>query len=619
MNLTKVIAGGLMCGLLLCFSSCINEDYSLDKEIDMTVQVGQNVSLPIGRVDTIWLNQIIVTDDEELLGETTDGRYVVKESGEVSETIGGVDEIVINEFETELEPYSRGFNVKEELLPPGFDIETLPNDYVDIADMAFDVDASLPEEQGAFNVQFALPEEIESISYVKFTDGDKKDVQVQFGLELSNIPSFVHELQLKDAVIGLPSVLDFEIEEVDTETLKYGKNDNNGIDIPLAVIPVTKGKAKILLTFTLHGIANPVINEEGNVVLDDHLTFHSIFHVEEHDLHIPIEDFKKIYEDDIWVNIQPHFKLPAPLLVSEVAGKMIPDFDLSSNISLADIPEFLKEENTLIDLKDFSLKLDVTNPVGVPIRAELALYERDEQYNNIGEPVKLAFKVEPLTTTELKISESCEYVLSGSLTDLLSTIPANLYLEVTELVIESENHEQRLLLEGKDVEYQFNVAYDLEVPMEFDNLHISYSDTVVGLQQELSEVTEWIDCLDLCVKIKHTIPMDIRLKITPYNAEGNPIEGLVFPESITVGAAPCPETTLDNESGSRLEEKVSELEIRLSETRDGALKELDQLYIVAEGENAEGQGVVLRPDQYILLSLSARLPKGITVDLNELK
>ncbi len=617
MNLTKVVAGGLMCGLL-CFSSCINEDYSLDKEIDMTVQVGQNLSLPIGRVDTIWLNQIIVTEDEDLLGESN-GRYVIMENGEVSETIGGVDNIVVDEFNTDLQPYNREFNVKEDLLPPGFDIDILPNDYViDIADMAFDIDASLPAEEGAFNIQIALPEEIESISYVKFTNGDKKDVQVGFGLELSNIPSFVHELQLKDAVIGLPSVLDFEIEEVDTETLKYGKNDNNGIDIPLAVIPVVNGKAEIFLPITLHGIADPVINEEGKLVLDERLTFHAIFHVEEHDLHIPIQDFKDVYVNNIFVNIQPHFDLPTPLLVSEVAGKMIPDFDLNSNISLSDIPDFLKEENTLIGLKDFSLKLNVTNPVGVPIKAELALYERDEQYNNIGEPVKLAFEVAPLATTELKISESSDIIQSGSLTDLLSTIPANLYLEVTQLVIESENHEQRLLLEGKDVEYQFNVAYDLEVPMEFDNLHISYSDKVVGLQEDLSDVTEWIDCLDLRIALKHTIPMDIRLSIVPYDAEGNPIEGLVLPETITVDAAPCPETTLDNESGSRLEEKVSNIEIRLSETRDGALKELDQLYIVAEGENAEGQGVVLRPDQYILLSLSARLPKGITVDLNEL-
>ncbi len=604
MNSRKVVvAGSLICGLLLCFSSCINEDYSLDKEIDMTVQVGQNLSLPIGQADTIWLNQIIVTEDEEMLAEN-DGRYVIVEDGDITETIEGIDQIVVDQFNVNLSPYHRGFEINDEfdnLLPDDLEIE--------IGEGPFNIDASLPEDEGQFNIPIALPEEIEAITYVKLTDSNKKDVEVKFGIELTDIPYFIHELQLNDGEIGLPQVFDFEIEEKNEDELKYRKNGET-IEIEHVTIPVKNGKAAIFIPIKMNGIADPEIDEDGNLILKDHLKFNIVFSVTKYDSQISIKDLKNIY-----VSIQPHFDLPTPqLLVTEVAGKLNPDdFDLNTDISLADIPDILKEEGTVIGLKDFSLGLDITNPVGIPIKAELVLHARDAQGSEIGEPVKLALEVEPLGTTKFNINESSEVIQSGSLTDLLSTIPDNVYLEVTQLVIESKTPEQRLVLSGKGNDYQFDIAYDLEVPLEFDNLHISYSDDVAGLQEDLSEITEWIDCLDLLVTVKNTIPMNIKLDLVPYDASGNIIEGIVLPKAITVAAAPCPVT-----GSNKLEENISNIEIKLSETRTGALKELDRLHIVAVGENAKGQGVVLRSDEYILLNLSVRLPKGVTVDLNEL-
>ena len=73
MNFTKFIVSGLT-GLILTFSSCIDADYDLGKDIDLEVSIGGNLSLPIGQTDTIRLSRMIEEGD---VLHVIDGKYVI--------------------------------------------------------------------------------------------------------------------------------------------------------------------------------------------------------------------------------------------------------------------------------------------------------------------------------------------------------------------------------------------------------------------------------------------------------------------------------------------------------------------------------------------------------------
>ena len=59
MKFTKFATSSLISGLLLGLFSCIDNDYDLNKDINLEISVGGNLSLPIGKTDTIRLSRMI--------------------------------------------------------------------------------------------------------------------------------------------------------------------------------------------------------------------------------------------------------------------------------------------------------------------------------------------------------------------------------------------------------------------------------------------------------------------------------------------------------------------------------------------------------------------------------
>ena len=64
MKFTKFATSSLISGLLLGLFSCIDNDYDLNKDINLEISVGGNLSLPIGKTDTIRLSRMIEEGDD---------------------------------------------------------------------------------------------------------------------------------------------------------------------------------------------------------------------------------------------------------------------------------------------------------------------------------------------------------------------------------------------------------------------------------------------------------------------------------------------------------------------------------------------------------------------------
>ena len=95
MKFTKFTTSSLISGLLLGLFSCIDNDYDLNKDINLEISVGGNLSLPIGKTDTIRLSRMIEEGD---VLHVIDGKYVINKADNISENIAAIDPVVIDNF-----------------------------------------------------------------------------------------------------------------------------------------------------------------------------------------------------------------------------------------------------------------------------------------------------------------------------------------------------------------------------------------------------------------------------------------------------------------------------------------------------------------------------------------
>ena len=173
--------------------------------------------------------------------------------------------------------------------------------------------------------------------------------------------------------------------------------------------------------------------------------------------------------------------------------------------------------------------------------------------------------------------------------------------------MESENDDQAISL-GKN-DYNINIDYNINVPLEFENLRIFYNDTIEDLSSDLADITDKVKHLEISAVVDNAIPVGLTLSVEPRNEAGEIISGITLPESVKIEAAPNGNGTIQSTA----------VKITIKEERDKALQELDKLSIKIEGVNSDGNNdVTLRPDQFIVVRMSAKLPDGAQMDLDDL-
>ena len=585
MNFTKFIVSGLT-GLILTFSSCIDADYDLGKDIDLEVSIGGNLSLPIGQTDTIRLSRMIEEGD---VIHVIDGKYVITKSDNIAEDIEAIDEVIIDDFSPNFDPYIRDFKASTTELPqiPGLDMPDI--------EVAFEANIDTEEN---FNVNTELPAEVKNVKSVKITDNNGQTLQTELSIEISGMPSFLHDIYLAGVKLNLPEVIDFGIDESHGDLVKSGSS----IFIS-KTIELNQGSGVVSIPVTVYGFSDPTVKND-TLILTDAISLEGKVYADK--VAIGTEDLT-----DTQVKVQPRLDLATPQIrIKEVAGTIVPNVDINTSVSLSDLPDFLKEEGTSLEVKDLSLNLSVQNPIGAPISTRFQITPLDENGQVVnGNVVSLALKIAGGQKSTFHINRNSPEIESGSLTSLLNTIPDQIDIKVTEVKIESETDDQTISL-GKG-DYNLDVDYDINVPLEFDNLSIFYNDTIDNIHSDLSDISDKVKHIELNMQVDNAIPLELSLSIKPYDRNGNPLTGLTLPDQIMIEAAP-------NSDGNEQSIQSTQVNLTIKEDRANALQELDKLAIQIGGSNQDNHDVTLRPDQFVVVHLSARLPDGAQMDLEDL-
>ena len=264
----------------------------------------------------------------------------------------------------------------------------------------------------------------------------------------------------------------------------------------------------------------------------------------------------------------------------------------------------IRNKENKLSLANPQLALSIYNPIAQELAFDLSLIGKDAEGNATAtlfenEPFVLKAGVRnetdgTITPTATRwlfaVNDSIkreDYVtkVTKALGTLLADVPHKIDIALnahfnTDLVKQIDyNHDLELLCE-----------YGVLVPLQFNDLQLSYADTIADIQLNLEETLDELGLsisnveLALAMNLKNTLPVGLALDLIPLDAKGNEIKG------IEIGSIELPAGNgSDISSASNLEGTPVELSIKCASPE--ALSALDKVsfnlkVISGNGDNA---------------------------------
>ena len=301
--------------------------------------------------------------------------------------------------------------------------------------------------------------------------------------------------------------------------------------------------------------------------------------------------------------------------IEKVKGTFIPEIKVNAeNLDMGDIPDALANENTSLNVNTIATTLEIDNPAGIPFYTDLLFTAFDKNNQKINSevtariyiPAAIDFSTSKVSkyyltnNSNLKAPDGYELVLIPELNQMIKQIPAHISLSPTVTVDESKEHFAQL-----GIEHNTTANYDVEMPFDFgENSKIEYTESFDGIQDDLADFIDKITEMEVYADIYNTIPLNLVLNTTPYDWNGQDMSDRVdISQDILIepgnGNAPA-----------------QSKEILLKEKVKGALKDLDRIEIKINGDTKTAN-TVLKPSQYVVIKMKAKLPQGIAVNLDE--
>ncbi len=574
-SFTKCLLSYGVFGIIFSLVSC-NDEYDLSKDISTEMNLGGSIGLPLGETDTLRLERVIELDD--VITENSEGAYEISKSGELDVNVPVIDLISIKGLSARPVIEDVFDNAPGTNMPTDFSF-TNPLNYFSSIDSEEDV-----------------PVEAKSISAMYF-DPFYAELSIQFTFDNQATLQKLENLRLSNFTIDFPKFIVFgpDIEGMDYETNIMTINsdipDNGILKIQVPIVDITN-------------------------IPDVNTTTHTIKFEREIEFKGDVSaDVKSATNQEMSsMVVTTEFNIP-DFEIEKVRGIFVPDISVNAeNLDLGDIPDALTNENTSLNINTIATTLEIENPVGIPFYTDLLFTAFDKNNSKINSDVTAKIYVPAatdyttskiskyyLTNNEnLKAPEGYELVIIPELNQLIRQIPDHISLEPTITVDESKEHFAQL-----GVEYNTNASYDVDMPFDFgENSKIEYTESFENIQDDLADFVDKITELEVYADIYNTIPLNLVLNAVPYDWNGNDMSDLVeISENILI------EPGSDNAP-------VQSKEILLKEKVKGALKDLDRIEIKINGDTKTAN-TILKPSQYVVIKMKAKLPQGIALDLDE--
>lgn len=312
------------------------------------------------------------------------------------------------------------------------------------------------------------------------------------------------------------------------------------------------------------------------------------------------------------------------MTANSVTGVIQPEIKAeTTNIELNDLPDFLKDEETRLDITNPVILLIANNPLAtsVQIDAVLTPMKNNTQIEGkevkIGEgydkkPIELAPNKKNLIalsrTGESSIEEATN-VKVEDINNLLETIPDDIEVDLKPVVRYEDYYTAEL---GRA--YEMPSSYEVDVPLSFEqNLNIVYNDSVQDLNKDLNDLDKVIlKKANVLLTVDNAIPLKLQLK--PENVL---IKDVYGNELTAVKKTIEEDKQYVTESTDGEKPVTSELVLNLTSEDTAFLSKIDCICFKLTAVPGSATGVPLKDTQWLkVTSIKLSVPGGVNVDLN---
>lgn len=576
------IATALLLTSLGVTTSCIDNSYDLNKDIDMTVNVGgEHLAIPVGYTEQITLDKIIELDEGDDL-QLVNGEYHLLKSDKIDETNTSVKMVTVNESSNPINSINVLNNV--DYSQPG------------------DVTVEDIESEGSVNTEaHGIDEAVIEIG--SLTANTPAKLTLSFEINKTNSISY-SDVTIDKMTITFPDFIKFE----------EGQSGLNGQVLTIS----NETLSSSTYTIDLH-ISKYVFGEkygDGNKVKE-----------ENGDRIIKIENQKITVKTDVTVHqaqgtgslsITPTAILAA-MTVSEVNGTIKPDMDVKpTEVELTNLPDFLQDEEVKLDITNPVFSFKANNPLNEEIEMDgiMTGYKNGKVTKTVkigsgngGVPIKLKPSGNKQQTISIVRNEKtvvetgATKVIVPNLNDIIETIPDRISVELKPAVKTDDYYTVNL---GQD--YVLNSEYNIDIPLSFGSgLKIVYEETIDDFDLDLEDVD--IKKAIISITADNTIPLKMEIKnenVSALDVNGNKITDI----NVTVEG-----TITESKDGKSI--ATSQLNINLVSTKEGAISKLDGLFFKVTAIPGQATDVQLLSSQWMQLKdMKLKIPNGIKVDLN---
>lgn len=578
-------------GFLLSFPlwtvSCVDNKYDLDKDIDMTINVGgEYLTIPAGSTDTTFLSKIIEVEEGDILQpDATTRVYHLTKKNDINVEPTTVKEVTVGATTTDLESIEIVNNTGVSFSEPEVSADITTSGAFEAT--ANDIDEAL-KELGSLRAK--TPVDLNLTIDFNISGGNLTFNQVKANKLKLVFPDYI-VFKEDEGIQDNELILDEEVLSVNgssyTRTLKvegYKFSDAAGSGMK----PNAEGSLTIEGNISMEGdVVTSGISGTGALAL------------------VP----KAVLEE---------------MTVNSVTGVIQPKIEAeTTKIELNDLPDFLKDEDTRLDITNPVILLKADNPLETDVEIDAVLTPKKNNVNIEGHEVKIGTgygqnKVALIPGTNIialsrtgkcSIEGVTENIKVEDINNLLETIPDDIDVNL-QPIVRNENYYNAEL--GK--EYDLPASYEVDVPLSFEQgLNIVYNDSVQDLNKDLNDLDKVsLKNAKIMLSVDNAIPLKLQLK-----AENVQIKDVYGNELTAVKKTMEEDKQYVTESTDGEKPATSELVLSLTSDDTAFLSKIDRICFKITAVPGSATGVPLKDTQWLkVTSVKLSVPGGVNVDLN---
>ena len=304
--------------------------------------------------------------------------------------------------------------------------------------------------------------------------------------------------------------------------------------------------------------------------------------------------------------------------IQSVTGVIQPIIEpTGSTVNLENLPDFLEDDATELDITNPIFTFIAKNPLEAPIILNGTM--QGEKNGSIIEGSTVILGRNGIDQQDIILEkgdniialsrlgtggpEGSKNIKVSNINDLIKKRPDVVKVDLNPLVEYATYYTVDLT-----TSYAMESNYDIDIPLNFgSNLKIVYDETIDNFDLDLEDVD--IKKAILSINAVNTIPLAMEIKnenVSALDANGNVIKDI----DVTVEG-----TITESKDGKA--EVSSTLNINLNETAEGAISKLDGLKLKVTAVPGQATDVQLVSTQWLQLTdMKLKIPNGIKVDLN---